>query len=95
MPSTDLPADTAFHRANDCLRRRRHQQWLRSQRKIQILRSQVGFSEVTHSRPLPCQGCTNYHGLSYGTTSEQRTPLICAIHPQGWRELTPCPDHHS
>lgn len=92
MASVASSSGEAFHRANDCLRRRHYQQWLRSQRKVQILRSQVGFSDVTHSRPVACRGCANYHGLSYGTQRHSRTPLICAIHPHGWQEIRPCPD---
>ncbi len=78
-----------FHRANDVYRRRAYQQWQRGQIKQQILRSQVDFPAIPASRPGPCQGCTHYHGISYGTSRAQRCPLVCAIHPYGWQEGGP------
>jgi hypothetical protein len=81
-----------FFRANDRCRQRAYQHWHQGQRKRQILRSQIGFSEMSASRPAACVGCANYHGHAYGTQKDQRTPLICAMHPYGWQETLPCPD---
>lgn len=84
--------DERFHRANDLCRRRAYEQWQRGQSKQQILRSQVGFRDISTSRPQPCQGCANYHGIAYGTSRARRSTLICAIHPSGWRGGVVCPD---
>jgi hypothetical protein len=81
-----------FFRANYRCRERAYQRWHQSQLKRQILRSQIGFSETSTSRPSACVGCANYHGLAYGTQKDQRTPLICAMHPYGWQAEAPCPD---
>ena len=82
-----------FSEANQRLFRKLHHRWRTQQSRVQILRSQVGFMEDPGpKRPLPCQGCVNYHGIAYGSTRETRTPLICAIHPQGWLMGPPCPD---
>lgn len=88
MNGTDV-----FHRANDLFRRQAYQQWHQGKCKQQILRSQVGFKEPIPSRPKACEGCLNYHGLSYGTVKAHRTPLVCAIHPYGWQgTANACPD---
>ncbi len=84
--------DELFYRANDMCRRRAYEQWHRGQSKQQILRSQVGFQTVAASRPPSCQGCTNYHGIAYGTSRDRRTVLICAVHPHGWQRGGGCPD---
>lgn len=81
-----------FFRANYRCRQRAYQRWHQSQLKRQILRSQIGFSETATSRPAACVGCANYHGHAYGTQKDQRTPLICAMHPYGWQEESTCPD---
>lgn len=81
-----------FQRANDLCRRRAYEQWHRGQSKQQILRSQVGFKDPTSSRPKPCQGCDNYHGIAYGQSKAKRQILVCAIHPYGWADSVPCPD---
>jgi hypothetical protein len=85
-------ADQLFYRANYRIRRLAHQQWHRGQSKQQILRSQVGFAETGSSRPAACQGCSNYHGLSYGMSRATRTQLVCAMHPYGWESSDRCPD---
>lgn len=84
--------DELFNRANYLLRRQAYQQWHRWQSKQQILRSQVGFRGLASSRPTACIGCLNYHGIRYGTAKATRTCLICAVHPYGWQENSPCPD---
>lgn len=84
--------DELFHRANDLCRRRAYEQWHRRQSKQQILRSQVGFQTLPPTRPFPCQGCTNYHGIAYGTSRAQRCTLVCAMHPYGWQGSGDCPD---
>jgi hypothetical protein len=81
-----------FFRANHRFRQRAYQRWHEGQCKRQILRSQIGFAEVSPSRPAVCVGCANYHGHAYGTQKDQRVPLICAIHPYGWQAGSPCPD---
>jgi hypothetical protein len=81
-----------FFRANDRFRQRAYRRWHEGQLKRQILRSQIGFSEMSASRPAACVGCANYHGHAYGTQKDQRIPLICAIHPYGWQERSSCPD---
>ncbi|MEO0985914.1 MAG: hypothetical protein AAFY20_10215 [Cyanobacteria bacterium J06639_14] len=81
-----------FSRANDRCRKRAYQGWHRSQRKQQILRSQIGFSDMFASRPAACVGCDNYHGQAYGLQRSQRVSLICGIHPYGWQKDVPCPD---
>lgn len=80
------------HRAVERCRRRSYQRWHRLQSKLQILRSQVGFSRAVPTRPPACEGCHYYHGLAYGTQRDQRTPLVCAIHPYGWFNTPDCPD---
>jgi len=81
-----------FFRANYRCRQRAYQRWHQGQRKRQILRSQIGFAEMSASRPAACVGCANYHGHAYGTQKDQRTPLICAMHPYGRQEGSTCPD---
>ncbi|ASC72059.1 hypothetical protein XM38_030130 [Halomicronema hongdechloris C2206] len=88
-------SDEVFFRANYLCRRRAYEQWHRAQSKQHILRSQVGFCERTTSRPPACQGCINYHGVTYGTSQATRTTLICAIHPYGWQQEGACPDWQS
>ena len=85
-------SDETFYRANYLFIKRDYMRWRRLQSKLHILRSQVGFTDTTHFRPKVCQGCTNFHGLSYGANRETRTALICAFHPYGWQEEAPCPD---
>jgi hypothetical protein len=65
--------------------------WHRLESRRQILRSQLGFAELTSSRPKPCIGCTHYHGLAYGYSRETRTVLVCGFHPYGWQGEV-CPD---
>lgn len=84
--------DEPFHRANYRFRRRAYEQWHRVQSKQHILRSQVGFHDAMTSRPRACNGCSNYHGIAYGTMRSQRSTLICAMHPYGWHDPHPCPD---
>ncbi|NEQ42362.1 MAG: hypothetical protein F6K00_01890 [Leptolyngbya sp. SIOISBB] len=81
-----------FFRANYRCHQRAYQRWHQSQRKRQILRSQIGFAEMSTSRPAACVGCANYHGHAYGTQKSKRTPLVCAIHPYGWPAGNACPD---
>jgi hypothetical protein len=69
--------------------------WHRQQSNQQILRSQLGFTEVASSRPKPCQGCANYHGVAYGYSRTSRTTLICGFHPYGWQADSACPDWES
>lgn len=86
-----MSGTNAFDQANYLCHRQACQQRHRWQQKQQILRSQVGFNNTPASRPTACAGCANYHGLSYGTRSG-RTPLVCAMHPYGWRAAGRCPD---
>ena len=81
-----------FSRANYLLRKKTYMQWHRLQCKTQILRSQVGFTDTAATRPKPCTGCANYHGIRYGTHRDNRTLLVCGMHPYGWQGETPCPD---
>ncbi|MGB8699686.1 MAG: hypothetical protein WCD18_09750 [Thermosynechococcaceae cyanobacterium] len=81
-----------FWQANQRMFRTIHSRWHRQRSRTQILRSQLGFTAVTSSRPLVCKGCANYHGSAYGSTTETRTRLICAIHPTGWSTSSVCPD---
>lgn len=84
--------DELFHRANEVCRRRAYEQWQRGKSKQQILRSQVGFRAISSTRPGPCQCCTNYHGIAYGTSRVRRSLLVCAIHPHGWQGGGGCAD---
>lgn len=86
--------EDGFMRANDRFRQRAYQRWHRRQLKRQILRSQIGFADFFTARPAVCAGCANYHGQAYGFQREQRTVLICAMHPHGWQGTSPCPDWH-
>jgi hypothetical protein len=82
-----------FGQANQSLFRTLHHRWRQQRSSVQILRSQVGFTEEhPPTQPLPCRGCINYHGIAYGSTREARSRLICAIHPQGWLTSSICPD---
>lgn len=81
-----------FFRANDRCRQRAYQRWHQGQRKRQILRSQIGFTEVAPSRPAACMGCRHYHGQAYGLQRDSRERLICAMHPYGWSDSPQCPD---
>ncbi|MBE7379933.1 MAG: hypothetical protein F6J95_000800 [Leptolyngbya sp. SIO1E4] len=81
-----------FFRANDRCRQRAYQRWHQGKRKRQILRSQIGFSDLSASRPAACVGCDNYHGQAYGMQKAHRVVLICAMHPYGWQGTRPCPD---
>ena len=85
-------SEETFYQANYLFIKRDYMRWRRLQSKLHILRSQVGFTDTTCLCPKACQGCTNFHGLSYGATRETRTVLICAFHPYGWLEEDPCPD---
>lgn len=81
-----------FGTLHSFLRQADHARWQRLQSKRQILRSQLGFTDLTSSRPKACQGCSNYHGVAYGYSRETRTALICGFHPYGWEADSPCPD---
>lgn len=85
-------ARSPSRRIDYLLRKADYVNWHRQQSNQQILRSQQGFSEVTPSRPQPCQGCTNYHGVTYGYTRCDRTTLVCGFHPYGWKLESDCPD---
>ncbi len=80
-----------FSRASDRCRQRAHQRWHHHHRKQQILRSQVGFGEITPIYPIACTGCRYYQGQSYGQ-QEQRQALTCTLHPDGWQDSALCPD---
>lgn len=80
-----------FSRANDRCRQRAHQRWHHHQRKQQILRSQIGFSEITAVHPTACMGCRYYHGQAYGWQQDHRQTLVCALHPCG-QSAAICPD---
>ncbi|MBF2002328.1 MAG: hypothetical protein IGS38_16600 [Synechococcales cyanobacterium M58_A2018_015] len=88
-------AYNSFKRANYLFRKASHAQWQRTQSKQQILRSQLGFTDLTSSRPKACQGCAHYHGVAYGYSRVTRTTLVCGFHPYGWLEDLPCPDWSS
>jgi hypothetical protein len=64
----------------------------RYQQRCQILQSQLGFDRAVASRPSACVGCDRYHGIAYGQTRATRTLLVCAFHPYGWLDSSPCPD---
>ncbi|NET33856.1 MAG: hypothetical protein F6K19_17855 [Cyanothece sp. SIO1E1] len=85
-------AQDPFRQANYLFRKRAHLRWHRQQSKQQILRSQVGFTDKSPSRPQPCQGCTHYHGIAYGNSYATRAILVCGIHPYGWQGESACPD---
>lgn len=82
----------AFDKANYLFRKADHAAWHRQLSSQQILRSQVGFTDTTPSRPKPCQNCINYHGIAYGHSRDNRAVLICGFHPLGWQGLGGCPD---
>jgi hypothetical protein len=81
-------------KADYCFRKTDHAQWHRQQSKMHILRSQLGFTETSTSRPKACQGCQHYHGIAYGYSRSTRTVLICGFHPSGWNS-SHCPDWSS
>ena len=85
-------ADCPFGGINYFFRKADYLRWQRQESKRHILRSQLGFTDITPSRPKACVGCINYHGLAYGYTHESRTPLICGFHPYGWQSGGSCPD---
>ncbi|MEM6424731.1 MAG: hypothetical protein AAGF66_13735 [Cyanobacteria bacterium P01_H01_bin.119] len=88
--------EAGFSKADYLLRRRNLRRWHERQCKTQILRSQVGFTDTAPTRPKACNGCANYHGISYGTQRNSRTLLICAMYPYGWPDTArPCPDWQS
>lgn len=80
-----------FWKANYLLRKADYDRWHRQQSKQYILRSQLGFTDLTSSRPKVCQGCEHYHGIAYGYRQETRTILVCGFHPYGWQGEV-CPD---
>lgn len=80
-----------FNRANYFFRKAAHANWHRQLSKQHILRSQLGFSDITPSRPKACVGCEHYHGIAYGYNKATRAVLICALHPYGWQG-DGCPD---
>jgi len=85
-------ASSPFGQIHYFLRKADYTRWHRQQSKRQILRSQLGFTDATPSRPKSCQGCVNYHGVAYGYSRDTRTALICGFHPFGWQDKNPCPD---
>ncbi|MGF1458992.1 MAG: hypothetical protein ACFBSG_08185 [Leptolyngbyaceae cyanobacterium] len=85
-------AGNIFFRANYRCRQRAYKRWQEGLLKRQILRSQIGFVDMSTTRPPVCTGCTNYHGHAYGLHKDQRVQLICAMHPYGWQGDAPCPD---
>ncbi|XGV97445.1 MAG: hypothetical protein ACAF41_32580 [Leptolyngbya sp. BL-A-14] len=88
MDSVQYP----FGKIHYLFRKADHAKWQRQESKRHILRSQLGFNDVVPTRPKPCTGCANYHGIAYGYTQEARTPLICGFHPYGWESDSACPD---
>lgn len=86
----DTHGDT-FFRASDRCHQRAHQRLHHHQRKQQILRSQIGFGEITPAHPIACVGCRYYHGQAYGWQQDQRQTLVCALHPCG-QDAAICPD---
>ncbi|MEM8780287.1 MAG: hypothetical protein AAGF26_15740 [Cyanobacteria bacterium P01_G01_bin.49] len=62
------------------------------QSNCQVLRSQLGFTQVESTRPITCLGCCHYHGQFYGYNRHLRTQLICGFHPYGWLKNNQCPD---
>jgi hypothetical protein len=86
-------ADDPFDRANYLLRKAVFTRLHRQISKQHILRSQLGFKEVSSSsRPKACQGCAHYHGMAYGYSKATRVMLVCGFHPTGWEAESPCPD---
>ncbi|MBD2059251.1 hypothetical protein H6F88_25195 [Oculatella sp. FACHB-28] len=84
-------AQDPFCQANYFLRKAAYDRWHRQQSKQHILRSQLGFTDVSPSRPKACQHCEHYHGIAYGYNRANRTVLICGFHPFGWQGDV-CPD---
>jgi len=85
-------AQYPFGMVHYLFRKADYTRWHRLESKRHILRSQLGFVDHTPSRPKACIGCSNYHGVTYGTTSETRTMLVCGFHPYGWQTEGNCPD---
>ncbi|KGF73705.1 hypothetical protein DO97_12875 [Neosynechococcus sphagnicola sy1] len=81
-----------FQRSNYGFHKTNYQQFDRQQRQQKILRSQVGFVDTSRLKPIPCQGCVNYHGVAYGASYETRILLVCGIHPVGWQGSGLCSD---
>ncbi|MBD1852847.1 hypothetical protein [Leptolyngbya sp. FACHB-711] len=81
-----------FSRANYSFRRADYAHWHRQQSKQHILRSQLGFRDVSSSRPRACAGCVHYHGIAYGYNRDSRSLLVCGFHPYGWQQDDTCPD---
>lgn len=86
------PFLSVFKTANFRQRKAAYSKWHRHQSKCYILRTQMGFEQVSDSRPESCRGCHNYHGKMYGSTLATRTRLICGFHPYGWLDTSPCPN---
>ena len=85
--------DDPFDRANYLLRKAVFTRLHRQISKQHILRSQLGFKDVSSSsRPKACQGCKHYHGMAYGYSKATRVMLVCGFHPMGWDDESPCPD---
>ncbi|WP_299486376.1 hypothetical protein [Acaryochloris sp. IP29b_bin.137] len=80
------------HHANQAWFKSLHHQWQRQDRQRQILRSQVGFGVALEKVNGVCHTCANYHGKTYGMSKENRSVLVCAIHPFGWDLNAHCPD---
>lgn len=87
-------AQYPFGKIHYLFRKADYARWHRLESKRHILRSQLGFVDNSLSRPKPCTGCRYYHGVAYGYTRENRTPLVCGFHPYGWQTDGPCPDWH-
>lgn len=85
-------AQYPFGKIHYFFRKADYARWHRQESKRHILRSQLGFSDPTPSRPKACIDCANYHGLAYGYNRETRTVLVCGFHPYGWRSDGSCPD---
>lgn len=85
-------AQYPFGKIHYFFRKADYARWHRLQSKRHILRSQLGFNDLPPSRPKPCQGCAHYHGVAYGYSQGQRTPLVCGFHPFGWQTSDLCPD---
>lgn len=90
-----MNADAAqypFGKIHYFFRKADYTRWHRQESKRHILRSQLGFGDLTPSRPRSCVGCAHYHGVAYGYTRDTRTTLICGFHPYGWEREDACPD---
>ncbi|MCL6436764.1 MAG: hypothetical protein K6T90_21640 [Leptolyngbyaceae cyanobacterium HOT.MB2.61] len=85
-------AQYSFDKLHYFFRKADYARWHRQESKRHILRSQLGFGDITPSRPKACVGCVHYHGVTYGYNRETRTTLICGYHPYGWESEGDCPD---